>query len=128
MRAETRRMHYSFRLYVVRDGARILGKGGAQILNAIDRLGSLSATAMELGMSYRFVWNSIQRIETRLGKPVVVTRRGGTTHGSGKGGGSTSLTPVARALLKDYMEMEKRLQAQIRVNSRSLSHVLKLAA
>ena len=117
MRAETRRMHYSFRLYIVRDDKRVLGKGGAQILNAIDRLGSLSATARDLKMSYRFVWNSIQRIENRLGCPVVVTRRGGTSRNSRKGGGSTRLTPLAKALLDDYQSMEKRLQTQIRARN-----------
>jgi len=113
MRSQNRELHYSFRLYVVCDGERVLGKGGAQILNAVDRLGSLTAAAKELKMSYRFVWRYIARVEDRLGKPVIVTRRGGTRHARRKGGGGTKLTPVARSLLKDYRAMEERLQKQI---------------
>jgi len=113
MRNQKRPLHYSFRLYVVSDGKRVLGKGGAQILNAIDRLGSLSATAKELKMSYRFVWRYLRRMEDRLGKPVIVTWRGGTRHTKRKGGGGTHLTPLAKALLGDYEAMEKRLRREI---------------
>jgi molybdate transport system regulatory protein len=110
MRNQKGTLRYSFRLYVLSDGNRVLGKGGAQILDAIDRLGSLSETANELKMSYRFVWRYIRRMEDRLGKPVIVTRRGGTRHGRRKGGGGAELTPLAKTLLKSYREMEKRLQ------------------
>jgi len=98
---------------MIYDGKRVLGKGGAQILNAVDRLGSLTAAAKELRMSYRFVWNSIHRTEDRLGKRVVVTRRGGLPHSSRKGGGSTKLTPFGNALLRDYRKMEERLRDQV---------------
>jgi len=124
MHATSRRLHYAFRLYIVYDGERVLGKGGAQILNAIDRVGSLREAAKELRMSYRFVWNSIQRIENRLGKPVVVTRRGGTSRSKRKGGGSTRLTPLARTLLSEYGATEKRLETQIRGRRLSLSNMV----
>ena len=107
------KLRYSFRLYVLAGEKRVLGKGGAQILDSVDRLGSLSATAVELKMSYRFVWRYIHRIEDRLGKPVIITRRGGTLHGKNKGGGGAKLTPVAKALLRDYLAMEQRLQREI---------------
>ena len=113
MRNQKKTLRYSFRLYVLCDGKRVLGKGGAQILNAVDRLGSLSAAAKDLRMSYRFVWRYVRRMEDRLGEPVVITRRGGTRHGRRKGGGGAELTPDARALLKDYREMEERLQKEI---------------
>ena len=115
MRIQNRRLRYSFRLYLLSDEKRVFGKGGAQILSAIDRLGSLSASAKKLHMSYRFVWKYIQRMEDRLGKPVIVTRRGGTPHAGRKGGGGAKLTPIARTLLKDYRAMEKRLQKQISI-------------
>ena len=117
MRSQGRRVHYSFRLYIIYDGKRVLGKGGAQILNAVDQLGSLRAAAKKLKMSYRFVWNSIQRTQERLGKPVVVTRRGGMLHNRRRGGGSTRLTTIGRALLRDYRSMEEHLESQIRGKS-----------
>ena len=124
MRFQNRKLHYSFRLYIVCDGERVLGKGGAQILTAVGRLGSLTAAAKELKMSYRFVWRYIARIEDRLGKPVIVTRRGGTRHARRKGGGGTKLTPLARTLLRDYRAMEERLRKQIDSRKRKpLSHI-----
>jgi molybdate transport system regulatory protein len=113
MRYHKGKLHYAFRLYLVSDGNRLIGKGGAQILNAIDRLGSISASAKELGMSYRFVWLYIRRMETRLGKAMIVTRRGGTRRRTLKGGGGAKLTPVAKELLKDYNATEARLRKQL---------------
>ena len=61
MRTQDRKLHYAFRLYVLYDGKGVLGKGGAQILDGIDRLGSLVATAKELKMSYRFVCKYVRK-------------------------------------------------------------------
>ena len=113
MRIQNRKLHYAFRLYAVYDGEGVLGKGGAQILDGIDRLNSLVATAKELKMSYRFVWNYVRRMEDRLGKQVIVTRRGTTLHAKNKGGGETALTPFARMMLKEYRGIEERLRKQL---------------
>jgi len=113
MRTQDRKLNYAFRLYVLYDGKRVVGKGGAQILEGIDRLGSLMATAKELKMSYRFVWEYVRRMEDRLGKQVIVTRRGGTLHAKNKGGGGTTLTPFARTILNEYHVIEERLRKQL---------------
>jgi molybdate transport system regulatory protein len=110
MRAEKGRLRYSFRLYVVSDGRRVLGKGGAQILDAVDRLGSISGAANDLQMSYRFVWNYIDRMEERLGRSVIVTRRGGAPHVRRKGGGGAELTRIAKAVLEDYKVTEEQVR------------------
>jgi molybdate transport system regulatory protein len=119
MRSHKGKLHYAFRLYLIRDGKRVLGKGGAQILSAIDRLGSISAAADELKMSYRFVWKYIRRIESRLGKKVVVTRRGGTPRRRRKGGGGAKLTREAQTILKNYEMMEVRLRKQLSATRRA---------
>ena len=113
MRRDKRTFQYALRLYLNVDGKRVLGKGGAQILEAIDRQGSIAAAAKELHMSYKFVWDYLTRMSNRLKKPVIVTRRGGTRHGKRKGGGGTKLTPLAHALLKNYRTTENRLHATI---------------
>jgi molybdate transport system regulatory protein len=109
MKRRRKNLHYSFRLYLNADEKRILGKGGAQILDAIDEHRSIAAAAEELEMSYRFVWDYLSRIRERLGRPIIVTRRGGTLHEKRKGGGETTLTPLARVLLKDYWATERLL-------------------
>jgi molybdate transport system regulatory protein len=113
MKTHKGNLRYSFRLYIVLGGRRVLGKGGAQILEAVDRLGSISAAASELQMSYRFVWNYIGRMEERLGKQVIVTRRGGALHERRKGGGGTELTRIAKALLESYTMTETQLQKEL---------------
>jgi molybdate transport system regulatory protein len=113
MHRNKRTFQYAFRLYLNVDGKRVLGKGGAQILEAIDRQGSITAAAKELHMSYKFVWDYLTRMSNRLNKPVIVTRRGGTRHRKRKGGGGTRLTPLANALLKNYRATENRLHATI---------------
>ena len=98
----------------------MLGKGGAQILDAIQRLGSLRAAAKELKMSYRFVWKYVHKMEDRLGRQVIVTRRGTTLHAKNKGGGGTTITPVARRLLVEYLTVEERLRKQLPDNNRTM--------
>jgi len=101
-----RSLSYGFRLYLNADRERVLGKGGALILEAIDEHGSISLAAEELGMSYKFVWDYLGRMKQRLGRPLITTRRGGTLHTKRRGGGGTTLTPVARRLLKDFKTTE----------------------
>lgn len=99
-------LHYDFRLYLNADGERILGKGGAQILESIDEHGSIAMAAEELDMSYKFVWDYLGRMKQRLKRPLITTHRGGTRHTRKKGGGGTVLTPIAEILLKDFKSTE----------------------
>ena len=106
MRGHKRPLAYSFRIYLNADGERVLGKGGAQILEAIDEHGSIAMAAEELDMSYKFVWDYLGRMNHRLKRPVITTRRGGTRHKKNKGGGGAILTPLARTLLRDFKATE----------------------
>jgi len=106
-------LFYSFRLYLNSNGERVLGKGGALILEAIDKHGSIALAAEELGMSYKFVWDYLGRMKLRLGRPLIMTRRGGTLHTKRKGGGGTTLTPLARRLLKDFRATETLVRRTI---------------
>jgi molybdate transport system regulatory protein len=113
MRENKRTFQYAFRLYLNLNEKRVLGKGGAQILEAIDEHGSIAAAAKELHMSYKFVWDYLTRMSNRLNRPVIITHRGGTLHRKTKGGGGTRLTPLANALLRNYRSTERRLHATI---------------
>ena len=104
-------LEYTFRLYLNADGERLLGKGGAQILEAVEWYGSIAVAAKKLDMSYKFTWDYLTRMRRRLHKPLVVTYRGGTLHRKKKGGGGTTLTPVAKALLKDFKETERAMRS-----------------
>ncbi|OYT30128.1 MAG: ModE family transcriptional regulator, partial [Thermofilum sp. ex4484_79] len=49
-----------------------------------------------LGISYKFAWNYIKKIEDRLGLKIVETHRGGTSRGGAR------LTDVGRELMETY--------------------------
>ena len=121
MCARKRNLQYTFRLYLNADSQRVLGKGGAQILEAIDEYGSIAAAAEELEMSYKFTWDYLIRMRRRLHQPVIVTRRGGTRDGKKKGGGGTTLTPAARALLKEFRETERLMRSMLVKRERSVA-------
>jgi len=87
----------SCKVWLEYKGKALLGKGGAQILEAIKEAKSISKAAKELGMSYRYVWNYIEKIEKTMQKPVVQTHKGGK-----KGGGGAQLTKLGESLLKEY--------------------------
>jgi molybdate transport system regulatory protein len=91
----------SFKMWLEHKGKPILGKGGAEILEQIDKEQSISRTAEKLGMSYRYVWSYLQQIEKSLGEPIMETFRGGKA-----GGGGARLTELGRSLLRDYRRVE----------------------
>ena len=91
----------SGKICIEHQGKPILGKGGAEILREIEAQQSLTKAAEKLGMSYRYVWNYVQKIHKALGETVVETYKGGKT-----GGGGAKLTVVGKALLDEYMRLE----------------------
>jgi len=125
MPSQKQNLHYDLRLYILADKQRVLGNGGAQILEAIDECGSIGGAAQKLQMSYKFTWDYLIRMNSRLHAPVIVTRRGGTHARHKKGGGGTKLTPVAKTLLKEFRETDRLVRDLLakreRVTTQSIS-------
>jgi molybdate transport system regulatory protein len=113
----------SGKIWIEHEGKPILGKGGAEILREIETEQSLSKAAKKLGMSYRYVWNYVQKIHRALGETVVETYKGGKT-----GGGGARLTPVGRALLEEYERLEGCLGEFLACTNGSGVRNLKLSA
>jgi len=82
-------------------GEPLLGKGGADILEAVKVEKSISKAAKKVGMSYRYVWNYLAKLEKTIHQPVVETFKGGK-----KGGGGARLTALGEDLLKEYKRVE----------------------
>jgi len=91
----------SCKVWLEHKGKPILGKGGAEILQAIKEEKSISRAAKKVGMSYRYVWNYLAKTERTLQKPIVDTYKGGKT-----GGGGARLTDLGEKLLKEYRLVE----------------------
>ena len=113
----------SGKIWIEHQGKPIVGKGGAEILREIDAEQSLSKAAEKLDMSYRYVWNYVQKIQSALGEKVVNTYKGGKT-----GGGGARLTDVGKALLVEYTRLEGCLSEFLSCTKYSEVNVLKLSA
>lgn len=107
----TRKKHkLSYKIWLEHEGKPLIGKGGAEILEQIKNEQSISKAAEKLGMSYRYVWSYLQRIEKVLGEPVVKTYRGGKS-----GGGGAKLTKLGRELLEEYRRVEDQLNKTLAI-------------
>jgi len=91
----------SCKVWLEYNGEPILGRGGAEILDAIEKAGSISGAAREVRMSYRYVWNYLNKMQKVLQEPVVETYKGGR-----RGGGGARLTELGKNLLKEYRRVE----------------------
>jgi molybdate transport system regulatory protein len=82
-----------------------IGAGRAELLEAIDELGSIKAAAARFGMSYRYAWGYLRELEQAAGFRFIERQRGG-----GETGGAT-LTAQGKAFLNRYWEFHRRLDA-----------------
>jgi len=114
---------HSFKIWIEYNEKPVLGKGGAQILAQIAKENSLSKAAENLGMSYRYVWNYVNRIEKTIGKPIVETFRGGKS-----GGGGARLTKLGKSLLDEYEQLENYSDKVLRYGKKWGVVCLKISA
>jgi molybdate transport repressor ModE-like protein len=84
-------------------GELLFGKGKTQVLEDVERTGSISGAAKRLGMNYKKTWSHVQILQKSFDKPLVETQKGG-----GERGGTT-LSVEAYELMDAY----KKLQADI---------------
>lgn len=82
-----------------------MGPGKADLLEAIDREGSISAAGRALGMSYRRTWLLVDTMNRCWTRRLVEAVPGG---GQGKG---ARLTPDGRKVLAAYRDLERQLEA-----------------
>jgi molybdate transport system regulatory protein len=93
------------RFWLEKGGRALIGRGRADILEAIERSHSIARASRSLGMSYRHVWNELKRIEESLGEPVLVSKKGGF------GGGRTDLSTSGKALLREFRTLQSQIHA-----------------
>lgn len=82
-----------------------MGPGRADLLEAIERHGSISAAARALGMSYRRGWLLVDSMNRCFRARLVDATPGG---GAGRG---AALTDAGREALARYRALESRLAA-----------------
>lgn len=82
-----------------------MGPGKADLLEAIEREGSISAAARALGMSYRRAWLLVETMNRCFSQPLVQALVGG------RQGGGAQLSDEGRQVLQRYRQLQARLRA-----------------
>lgn len=90
----------SLRIRIVFGEAEMIGPGKAELLERIDRCGSIAAAGREMGMSYKRAWDLVGTLNAMFREPLVDSTRGGP-----RGGGAV-LTATGRTVLAHYRAFE----------------------
>ena len=101
-------------------GAEIaIGPGKAELLEAIEATGSISASAKRLRMSYRRAWLLVDTMNRCFREPLVASATGGS------GGGGAAVTAFGRDVLRRYRAMLSRIDRAIDPELARFSRLLK---
>ena len=94
-------------LRVTLSGSAYIGPGRADLLELIDRTGSISAAGKGMGMSYKRAWGLVQALNQGFGQALVESSRGGAEQGGAR------LTEAGRFVLEHYRAMQDKTRASI---------------
>jgi molybdate transport system regulatory protein len=83
------------------DGLFLMGPNYVRFLAAVGERGTIREGGQAVGWSYRTCLNRLRRMEEVLGRPVLVTSRGG------KAGGGAALTAEAARLVRIFQRWEE---------------------
>lgn len=95
-----------------------MGPGKADLLEAIDRIGSISGAAREMGMSYKRAWDLVDTMNRCFKQPLVSTATGGSH------GGGAQVTDFGRDILQRYRAMECAASAAVESEAKALMALL----
>ena len=90
------------------EGNVILNHEGFELLTMIHSLNSIVSASNRMGISYRKAWGIINKVEKKLGFPLVIKQRGGAD------GGHTSLSPEGLQLLDGYNGLTEQFEVSVK--------------
>jgi molybdate transport system regulatory protein len=96
-----------------------LGPGKVQLLELLQKNGSITKAAREMKMSYMRAWTLIRMMNRCFKEPVVVS-----THGGAHGGGGAELTDAGRKVLALYKKMDAKCLRAISPTRKELEKFL----
>lgn len=96
-----------------------MGPGKADLLEAIDACGSISAAAKQMRMSYRRAWELVDVMNKCFTEPLVHSSPGGAH------GGGAQLTEFGRTILKAYRDLLEKSQLAAQQELAQISAALK---
>lgn len=96
---------FSASLILRRGGLARVGLERIALLEAVARLGSISAAAKEAGLSYKGAWDGVQALNNLFDAPLVAAAPGG------KSGGTAEVTPRGQAVIRAFRAAEREVGA-----------------
>lgn len=96
-----------------------LGPGKVELLLAIDRHGSISGAAREMGMSYRHAWILVDAMNSSFTSDLVTTSTGG------KGGGGAKVTALGFDVIERFKVMEDKAAKSVKTEAQAFAKLLK---
>lgn len=100
--SKTKALHCRSRYRIMSGDLIALGPGKVDLLESINKEGSISQAARQSHLSYRRAWDMVDTMNRCFKKPLVTSATGG------KGGGGAELTPLGKKVIAIYREMENR--------------------
>jgi len=101
-------------LWLGRKGKAYLSANRIDLLESIDRLGSITHAAKDVGLSYKAAWDAVDAMSNLADRPLVIRATGGP-----QGGGShltehgRELVRLYRLLQSGYHRLLTQMQAQV---------------
>jgi molybdate transport system regulatory protein len=92
------------KVWLEKDGKLLMGRGRATLLERIDQLGSISAAARSMNLTYRNAWLWVQAMNSMVPEPLVEKFAGGPR------GGRARLTGDGRRIVEEYQQQRARLR------------------
>ena len=92
-----------------------LGPGKIELLESIQRTGSLRQAAQALGMSYRRAWLLLDGLNRSFSEPASTASVGG------QGGGGVTLTPFGLEIIRCYRTAAQAIEAAARQELQPIS-------
>jgi len=99
---QTRRSDLTLIVRIKLGNGSTFGPGKAELLESIGRLGSISAAARAMRMSYRQAWMLLDTMNQAFRAPVVETSQGGPS------GGCAALTHLGERILVCYRALQRK--------------------
>ena len=96
------------RIRVLLGDAASLGPGKIELIDAIEKAGSISGAAKLMNMSYRRAWNLVDSINHDFTEEIIITSAGG------KGGGGAVVTELGLEIITRYRQLESNALESVR--------------
>ena len=107
-------------LRILSDEQIAFGPGKAELLEAIQRTGSISQAAKSMNMSYRRAWQLVDTMNQCFHSHLVETQTGGTH------GGGAIVTELGQVILRKFRTMEQQAIHSVAAEFEDIANYLKV--